>query len=63
MGPELLQRKLALRVPTVGLPSSDLSLKEIQSSKSSRAKRVQAQRDQVICITLEAFNIGFFRQA
>ena len=26
MGPELLQRKLPLRVPTVALPSSDLSL-------------------------------------
>ena len=26
MGPELLQRKLPLRVPTVALPSSDLGL-------------------------------------
>ena len=26
MGPELLQRKLPLRVPTVAFPSSDLSL-------------------------------------
>ena len=29
MGPELLQRKLPLRVPTVVLPSSDLSLSKI----------------------------------
>ena len=36
MGPELLQRKLPLRVPTVGLPSSDLSL-----SKRYKAKRAQ----------------------
>ena len=39
MGPELLQRKLPLRVPTVALPSSDLSLsKSYEGEKLMRGK-------------------------
>ena len=36
MGPELLQRKLPLQVPTVALPSSDLSLSNNYGSLFSR---------------------------
>ena len=52
MGPELLQRKLPLRVPTVALPSSDLSLSKSYEEGQRSVRGVVISVVVILCPTV-----------
>ena len=52
MGPELLQRKLPLRVPTVALPSSDLSLSKSYEEGQRSVRGVVIFVEVILCPTV-----------